>query len=115
MLDGRDKPPRSALPFIDRLEAKLKELGRGRIATVTGRYYAMDRDKRWDRVERAWRAIVDGRRARVRERARGGRGSYAADKSDEFVEPSIDRQAASDGTTATRSSVSTSAPIARAN
>ncbi len=50
VLDGRDKPPmRSALPFIDRVEAKLKELGRGRIATVNGRYYAMDRDKRWDR------------------------------------------------------------------
>ena len=60
VLDGRDKPPRSALPFIDQVEAKLKELGRGRIATVTGRYYAMDRDKRWDRVERAWRAIVEG-------------------------------------------------------
>ena len=53
VLDGRDKPPRSALPFIDQLEAKLKELGRGRIATVTGRYFAMDRDKRWDRIERA--------------------------------------------------------------
>src|SRR5277367_1435957 len=52
VLDGRDKPPRSALPFIDQVEAKLKEVGRGRIVTVSGRYYAMDRDKRWDRVER---------------------------------------------------------------
>ena len=58
VLDGRDKPPRSALPFIDATEAKLKQIGCGRIATVSGRYYAMDRDKRWDRVERAWRAIV---------------------------------------------------------
>ena len=71
VLDGRDKPPRSALPFVDQLEAKLKELGCGRIATVIGRYFAMDRDKRWERVERAWRAIVDGegiaeRRARAR-------------------------------------------------
>ncbi len=53
VLDGRDKPPRSALPFIDRLEARLREVGRGRIATVSGRYYAMDRDKRWERTERA--------------------------------------------------------------
>ncbi|HZC47252.1 MAG TPA: 2,3-bisphosphoglycerate-independent phosphoglycerate mutase, partial [Candidatus Acidoferrum sp.] len=60
VLDGRDKPPRSALAFIDQVEAKLKQLGRGRIATVIGRYYAMDRDKRWDRIERAWRAMVEG-------------------------------------------------------
>src|SRR5580700_5106875 len=67
VLDGRDKPPRSALPFIDRVEAKLKEIGRGRIATVNGRYFAMDRDKRWDRVERAWRAFVlaEGRAAPI--------------------------------------------------
>ena len=69
VLDGRDKPPRSALPFIDRVEAKLKEIGRGRIATVNGRYYAMDRDKRWDRVERAWRNIVEGDARVVGERA----------------------------------------------
>ena len=73
VLDGRDKPPRSALLFVDQLEAKLKHLGRGRIATVIGRYYAMDRDKRWDRVERAWRAIVEGEGRVGVERARGGR------------------------------------------
>src|SRR5215469_5635578 len=67
VLDGRDKPPRSALPFIDQLEAALKKSGRGSVATVTGRYYAMDRDKRWDRTERA----------------------YDAGKGDEFVEPAI--------------------------
>ncbi|HVN29980.1 MAG TPA: 2,3-bisphosphoglycerate-independent phosphoglycerate mutase [Candidatus Binataceae bacterium] len=87
VLDGRDKPPRSALPFIERVEAKLKEIGRGRIATVNGRYFAMDRDKRWDRVERAWRNIVEGD-APVVDRARlAVEKSYAADKSDEFVEP----------------------------
>jgi 2,3-bisphosphoglycerate-independent phosphoglycerate mutase len=89
VLDGRDKPPRSALPFIDRVEAKLKELGRGRIATVTGRYFAMDRDKRWDRVERAWRAFVlaEGRAAASARAA--VEASYAEDKGDEFVEPTI--------------------------
>jgi 2,3-bisphosphoglycerate-independent phosphoglycerate mutase len=87
VLDGRDKPPRSALPFIDRVEAKLKELGCGSIATVNGRYYAMDRDKRWDRVERAWRNIVEGDAPVVASAREAIEKSYAADKSDEFVEP----------------------------
>src|SRR5260370_26831018 len=59
VLDGRDKPPRSALPFVEQLEAKLKQIRRGRIATVTGRYYAMDRDHRWERTEQARRAIAE--------------------------------------------------------
>ena len=50
VLDGRDKPPRSAIPFVEQLDAKLAQLKRGRIATVSGRYYAMDRDKRWERT-----------------------------------------------------------------
>jgi 2,3-bisphosphoglycerate-independent phosphoglycerate mutase len=87
ILDGRDKPPRSALPFIDRVEAKLKEIGRGRVATVNGRYFAMDRDKRWDRVERAWRNIVEGEAPIIASAREAIEKSYAADKSDEFVEP----------------------------
>src|SRR5712692_4468902 len=89
VLDGRDKPPRSALPFIDALEAKLKQIGRGRIATVSGRYYAMDRDKRWDRAERAWRAIVmaEGKAAPAARAAVDN--AYAANQNDEFVEPHI--------------------------
>ncbi len=59
-LDGRDVPPQSGLGFVERLEGVLGELGTGRIATVMGRYYAMDRDNRWDRVEKAWRAITMG-------------------------------------------------------
>ncbi|MGO9603311.1 MAG: 2,3-bisphosphoglycerate-independent phosphoglycerate mutase [Candidatus Binataceae bacterium] len=89
VLDGRDKPPRSALPFIAQLEAKVKQIGRGRIATVSGRYYAMDRDKRWERVERAWRAIVMGEAPSVPSARESVERSYAADKSDEFVEPVI--------------------------
>jgi len=89
VLDGRDKPPRSALPFIDALEAKLKQLGRGRIATVQGRYYAMDRDKRWDRVERAWRALVEGEGTPAKSAREAVERSYAAGKNDEFVEPCI--------------------------
>jgi 2,3-bisphosphoglycerate-independent phosphoglycerate mutase len=89
VLDGRDKPPRSALPFIEQLQTKLKELGRGRVATVSGRYFAMDRDKRWERTERAWRAIVEGEGTRA-ETAQGAvEAGYAAGQDDEFIEPTI--------------------------
>src|SRR5579864_5124279 len=58
--DGRDTPPESGIDFLRQLEQKMRELGCGQIATVSGRYYAMDRDNRWERVERAYRAIVHG-------------------------------------------------------
>jgi 2,3-bisphosphoglycerate-independent phosphoglycerate mutase len=89
VLDGRDKPPRSALPFVEQLEAKLKELGRGRIATVSGRYFAMDRDKRWERVERAWEAMAMGRGQQAPTAREAIERAYAAGQSDEFVEPHI--------------------------
>jgi 2,3-bisphosphoglycerate-independent phosphoglycerate mutase len=89
VLDGRDKPPRSALPFIDQLEAKLKAIGGGRIATVSGRYYAMDRDKRWERTERAWRAIAMGEGVAVASARAAVDRSYANGQDDEFVEPSV--------------------------
>jgi 2,3-bisphosphoglycerate-independent phosphoglycerate mutase len=89
VLDGRDKPPRSALLFVEQLEAKLKELGRGRIATVSGRYYAMDRDKRWERTERAWRAIVAGDGKRSESARAAVEAGYAAKQDDEFVEPTV--------------------------
>ena len=59
-LDGRDVPPTSGKGYVERLQAKLQELGVGRIATVMGRYYAMDRDNRWERLERAYDAMVYG-------------------------------------------------------
>ncbi|MBV8452003.1 MAG: 2,3-bisphosphoglycerate-independent phosphoglycerate mutase, partial [Deltaproteobacteria bacterium] len=89
VLDGRDKPPRSALPFVEQLEAKLRELGRGRIATVSGRYFAMDRDKRWERTERAWRAITQGEGKRAETAQAAVNAGYAANQDDEFVEPAI--------------------------
>jgi 2,3-bisphosphoglycerate-independent phosphoglycerate mutase len=89
VLDGRDKPPRSALPFVQQLEAKLRELGCGRIATVCGRYFAMDRDKRWERTERAWRAIVQGEGNPAETAQAAVEAGYAANQSDEFVEPAI--------------------------
>jgi len=99
VLDGRDKPPRSALPFVDQLETKLKQIGRGRIATVTGRYYAMDRDKSWERTERAWRAIVEAEGVAASGAREAIEKSYADGKSDEFVMPHVigERAPMSDG------------------
>ena len=59
-LDGRDTPPASGKEYVEQLEAKMKEIGVGEVASVMGRYYAMDRDNRWDRVEKAYRAIAYG-------------------------------------------------------
>ncbi|MBF6570013.1 MAG: 2,3-bisphosphoglycerate-independent phosphoglycerate mutase [Candidatus Binataceae bacterium] len=89
VLDGRDKPPRSALPFVDQIEAKLREIGCGRIATVSGRYYAMDRDKRWDRVERAWQAIANSEGNRAPSARAAIEAAYANGKDDEFLDPCI--------------------------
>jgi 2,3-bisphosphoglycerate-independent phosphoglycerate mutase len=89
VLDGRDTPPRSALPYANALEAKLKSLGCGKVATVSGRYFAMDRDKRWERVERAWRAIVLGEGIAESDAHAAVEHAYAANQSDEFVEPRV--------------------------
>lgn len=89
VLDGRDKPPRSAMPFIDRLETRLRAIGHGRIATLTGRYFAMDRDRRWERVEHAWRTIVEAEGVGAPSAREALERSYAAGKSDEFVEPRV--------------------------
>ena len=64
--DGRDTPPRSALVYLERLERKMAELGVGQVASVSGRYYAMDRALNWDRIARAYRALVDGEGLRAR-------------------------------------------------
>lgn len=82
-LDGRDTPPKSAAGFVANFE---KDLGRSaRIATVTGRYFAMDRDKNWDRVEQAWAAMVVGKGEPAASAAEAIETSYANDKSDEFM------------------------------
>jgi 2,3-bisphosphoglycerate-independent phosphoglycerate mutase len=88
-LDGRDTPPRSAEQYLAELEAEMSTLGAGRIATLTGRYYAMDRDNRWERVERAWRALVLGEGQVAPDSATAIAAAYAAGQNDEFVEPWI--------------------------
>jgi 2,3-bisphosphoglycerate-independent phosphoglycerate mutase len=86
-LDGRDTPPSSGLGFVEGLEAGFRDLGYGRIATLTGRYYAMDRDKRWDRVAVAHAALTAGAGAGVEDALAGVRAAYAAGETDEFVRP----------------------------
>jgi 2,3-bisphosphoglycerate-independent phosphoglycerate mutase len=86
ILDGRDTPPRSAEGYLATLERDIAETGIGRIASVIGRYYAMDRDKRWERVERAYRLYVEGHGTPMASAQDALRHSYQADKGDEFVE-----------------------------
>ncbi|MBV9674896.1 MAG: 2,3-bisphosphoglycerate-independent phosphoglycerate mutase, partial [Acidobacteriaceae bacterium] len=85
--DGRDTPPESGIGYIEQLEQKMRELGCGRIASVSGRYYAMDRDKRWERIERAFGAMLLSNGAKFRSASEAMRKSYERGITDEFVEP----------------------------
>ena len=87
--DGRDTDPHSGKGFLADLQAKLDELGVGKIASVSGRYYAMDRDNNWDREEKAYAAFVYGEGEQYANAAEAIEASYANDKTDEFVLPCI--------------------------
>ena len=86
-LDGRDTPPASGKDFVAELEQKMAEIGVGKVASVMGRYYVMDRDKRWDRVELAYRTLTEASGATADSATGGIQASYDADKTDEFVVP----------------------------
>ncbi len=88
-LDGRDTPPASGKEFVAELEEKMKEIGVGEVASVMGRYYAMDRDNRWDRVERAYRALTQGEGNHADSATDGIQASYDDGKTDEFVVPFV--------------------------
>ncbi len=88
-MDGRDTPPTSGAEYLKRLETKLGEIGLGAVATVTGRYYAMDRDNRWERVERAYRALTEGVGIQVDSCREAIEGAYEAGQNDEFIEPRV--------------------------
>jgi 2,3-bisphosphoglycerate-independent phosphoglycerate mutase len=88
-MDGRDTPPESGIGFIRQLQQKIREIGIGTIATVSGRYYAMDRDKRWERIEKAFNALVLGQGNKVSDAEEAMRRSYEKGVTDEFVEPSV--------------------------
>ncbi len=88
-LDGRDVAPKSAAEYLADLETKLKEIGVGKIATISGRFYAMDRDKRWERVTKAYEAIAHAEGIHEKDAASAIAASYAADVTDEFVIPVV--------------------------
>jgi 2,3-bisphosphoglycerate-independent phosphoglycerate mutase len=88
-LDGRDTPPKSAFGYLDRMESRLQSAGYPPIATVIGRYYAMDRDQRWERTERAWRALALREGTAAASAQAAVRASYDQGVDDEFVAPAI--------------------------
>lgn len=88
-LDGRDTAPTSGKGFMEELCAKMKEIGIGEVATVSGRYYAMDRDNRWERVEQAYRAITKGEGVLANDAVEAITDSYAKEVNDEFVLPTV--------------------------
>jgi 2,3-bisphosphoglycerate-independent phosphoglycerate mutase len=88
--DGRDTPPHSGKAFVAQLQKKMRELGVGKIATLVGRYYAMDRDNRWERIELAYQAIVHGHAdTRTSSPITALEKSYAQDVTDEFIKPIV--------------------------
>ncbi|WP_342462842.1 2,3-bisphosphoglycerate-independent phosphoglycerate mutase [Ureibacillus sp. FSL K6-8385] len=88
-LDGRDVGPKTALGYIEEAEKQMKEIGIGKFATIHGRYYAMDRDKRWQRVELSYKALVDGVGNTAESAKEGVEESYKNDVTDEFVVPFV--------------------------
>jgi 2,3-bisphosphoglycerate-independent phosphoglycerate mutase len=89
-MDGRDTPPHSGREFVQRLQQKMRELGVGEIASLVGRYYAMDRDNRWERIEMAYRALVHGEAdTRTNDPVAALQASYQQDVTDEFVKPIV--------------------------
>ena len=100
-MDGRDTPPHSGVEYIQQLRQKIREIGCGQIASITGRYYAMDRDNRWERVERAYRAVVHGDApVKTADPVEAVRRSYERGITDEFIDPIVIAAGASPWTTA---------------
>ncbi len=98
-LDGRDTPPASAESYLIDLEKTMQEKGVGKIASICGRFYAMDRDKRWERIEVAYRAIVNGQGERSNSAVKAIEDSYQKEIFDEFVKPILIRNGENEVTT----------------
>ena len=88
-LDGRDTPPASGKDYVEQLEEKMKEIGVGKVASVMGRYYAMDRDNNYDRVEYAYKALTKGEGLTAESASAGIQASYDRQETDEFVKPTV--------------------------
>lgn len=89
LLDGRDTPPASGKGYVEQLEEEMKKLGVGKVASVCGRYYAMDRDNNYDRVELAYKALTKGEGLTAESATTGIQASYDRDETDEFVKPTV--------------------------
>lgn len=87
--DGRDSPPKSGIRFVKEVEDTLTKIGIGKIATIMGRYYAMDRDHRWNRTERAYRALTEQVLSRAASATNAVESAYAKQVTDEFIEPTV--------------------------
>jgi len=88
-MDGRDTPPSSGLDYMHQLVAEMENIGCGQVATVSGRYWAMDRDKRWDRVEKAWQALVAGQGMTAADPVQAVEEAYGRQETDEFIAPTV--------------------------
>jgi len=89
ILDGRDTPPDSGVGYLEQLQNRIREIGSGAIATVCGRYFAMDRDKRWERVEKAYRLYTQGEGRPEIDPVEAVRKAYSREETDEFVHPTV--------------------------
>lgn len=89
LLDGRDTPPKVALNYVKDLESFMQKLGCGRISTIMGRYYGMDRDKRWERVEKAYHVMTQAEGMKVKSAAEAVEAGYAHGETDEFLKPTV--------------------------
>jgi 2,3-bisphosphoglycerate-independent phosphoglycerate mutase len=88
-MDGRDTPPKSGGKYMQQLVDAMEDIGVGQVATVAGRFWAMDRDNRWDRVEKAWKAIVDGEGKIALNGKQAVASAYMRDETDEFIAPTV--------------------------
>ncbi len=88
-MDGRDTPPKSGAGYMKELVRAMREIGCGQVATISGRYFAMDRDTRWDRVEKAWQALVSGRGVAADDPVQAVEDAYQRGETDEFIQPVV--------------------------
>ncbi len=88
-MDGRDTPPSSGITYMRQLTNELDRIGSGRVATVSGRYWAMDRDRRWERVAEAWQAIINGQGLTARDPVQAVQEAYERGETDEFIRPTV--------------------------
>ena len=88
-MDGRDTPPSSGAGYMRALVSAAEQIGSGQVATISGRFWAMDRDTRWDRVEKAWQAMVDGQGIKAADPLQAIDDAYKRDETDEFIQPTV--------------------------